>query len=81
MNDAQSTAQRRPVSRVRLLQIEPAFQAYGDRIVGGTYTSTDESGDARQFTQQLAQRLRRRAQFLYGHDVLRLQAVAMLSIL
>ena len=35
--------QRRLVSRDELLQIEPAFRAYGDRITGGTYTSTDES--------------------------------------
>ena len=38
--------QRRVVSRDELLQIEPAFRAYGEHIVGGTYTSTDESGDA-----------------------------------
>ncbi|MBI3102478.1 MAG: D-amino acid dehydrogenase [Burkholderiales bacterium] len=66
--------QRRLVTREELLQIEPAFRAYGDRIVGGTYTSTDESGDARLFTQQLAQRCAERGvQFLYGHDVVRLE--------
>ncbi|BFO53353.1 D-amino acid dehydrogenase [Acidovorax sacchari] len=66
--------QRRLVSRDELLQIEPAFRAYGDRITGGTYTSTDESGDARVFTQALARRCAERgAQFLFGHDVLRLQ--------
>ncbi|AVS83471.1 amino acid dehydrogenase [Paracidovorax avenae] len=66
--------QRRIVSRDELLQIEPAFRAYGDRITGGTYTSTDESGDARVFTQALARRCAERgAQFLFGHDVLRLQ--------
>ncbi len=65
--------QRRIVSKGELLQIEPAFRAYGDRITGGTYTSTDESGDARVFTQQLAQRCAERGvRFLYGHDVLRL---------
>ncbi|WP_311223334.1 MULTISPECIES: D-amino acid dehydrogenase [unclassified Acidovorax] len=65
--------QRRLVSRDELLQIEPAFRAYGDRITGGTYTSTDESGDARVFTQQLARRCAERGvQFLYGHDVVRL---------
>eukprot|EP01035_Chromulina_nebulosa_P012495 gene12495-16658_t len=31
-------------------------EAYGDKITGGTYTSTDESGDARVFTQELARR-------------------------
>src|SRR5690606_5145346 len=68
--------QRRLVSRDELLKIEPAFQAYGDRITGGTYTSTDESGDARVFTQALARRCAERgAQFLYGHDVLRLNKI------
>ncbi|SFD72923.1 D-amino acid dehydrogenase [Paracidovorax konjaci] len=66
--------QRRLVSRDELLQIEPAFRAYGDRITGGTYTSTDESGDARVFTQALARRCAERGvQFLFGHDVVRLQ--------
>lgn len=68
--------QRRLVSREELLQIEPAFRAYGDRITGGTYTSTDESGDARVFTQALARRCAERGvQFLYGHDVVRLNQV------
>ena len=68
--------QRRLVTREELLQIEPAFRAYGDRIVGGTYTSTDESGDARTFTQQLAERCAARGvQFLYGHDVLHLNKI------
>ena len=66
--------QRRVVSRDELLQIEPAFRAYGEHIVGGTYTSTDESGDACAFTQQLAKRCAERGvQFLYGQDVLRLE--------
>jgi D-amino-acid dehydrogenase len=68
--------QRRLVSRDELLQIEPAFKAYGDKITGGTYTSTDESGDARVFTQELARRCAARGvQFLYGHDVLRLNKI------
>ena len=68
--------ERRLVSRDELLQIEPAFQAYGDHITGGTYTRTDESGDARVFTQQLARLCAERgAQFLYGHDVLRLNQI------
>lgn len=68
--------QRRLVSKEELLQIEPAFNAYGDHITGGTYTSTDESGDARVFTQALARRCAQRGvQFLYGHDVLRLNKI------
>jgi len=68
--------ERRVVSRDELLNIEPAFRAYGSHITGGTYTSTDESGDARLFTQQLAQRCAQNGvQFLYNHDVLRLNRV------
>jgi D-amino-acid dehydrogenase len=64
---------RKVVSREELLKIEPAFANY-DRIVGGTYTASDESGDARLFTQQLAQRCAARGvQFRYGHDVERLE--------
>ncbi len=62
--------QRRVVSRDELLRIEPAFAPFAHRIVGGTYTASDESGDARLFTQALAQRCEAKgAQFLYGHQV------------
>ena len=65
---------RRVVSTAELLQIEPAFAQFADRIVGGTYTASDESGDARVFTQALAQRCAERgAQFLYNHDIVRLE--------
>ena len=47
---------RQLVSRDELLKIEPAFKSFGDHIVGGTYTASDESGDARVFTQALAKR-------------------------
>ncbi len=61
---------RKLVSRAELLKIEPAFKSFGDHIVGGTYTASDESGDARVFTQSLAKRcIARGAEFLYGHDV------------
>ena len=61
---------RRVVSTAELLQIEPAWAAYRHRIVGGTYSASDESGDARVFTQALAQRCAARgASFLYGHDI------------
>ena len=66
--------QRRVVSTQELLQIEPALAAFAPRIKGGTYTASDESGDACAFTQALAQKCAERgAEFLYGHDVLRLQ--------
>ncbi|MFS2035931.1 D-amino acid dehydrogenase [Polaromonas sp. CT11-55] len=65
---------RRVVSTAELLAIEPAFKSFGHRIVGGTYTASDESGDARVFTQALAQRCAARgARFLYGHDIERLE--------
>lgn len=65
---------RRVVSTSELLAIEPAFSSFAHRIVGGTYTASDESGDARVFTQALARRCAARgAQFLYGHEVVRLE--------
>jgi D-amino-acid dehydrogenase len=68
---------RRVVSKDELLKIEPAFNLYADHIVGGTYTPSDESGDAREFTQQLALRCAERGvQFLWNHDVLSLNQTA-----
>ncbi|MDB5869082.1 MAG: D-amino-acid dehydrogenase [Polaromonas sp.] len=65
---------RRVVSTAELLQIEPAFTPFAHRIVGGTYTGSDESGDARVFTQSLARRCAERgAQFLYQHAIVRLE--------
>jgi D-amino-acid dehydrogenase len=66
--------QRKIVSRDELLAIEPAFRSFAHRIVGGTYTPSDESGNARLFTEQLAQRCATRGvEFLFGHDVQRLE--------
>jgi D-amino-acid dehydrogenase len=65
---------RRVLSREEVLKVEPALAAFGARIAGGTYTPSDESGDAKVFTQQLARRCAERgAQFLYEHDILGLQ--------
>ena len=62
---------RRVVSKEELLKIEPAFKQFADHIVGGTFTASDESGDARVFTQELSQRCQERGvQFLWNHDVL-----------
>ena len=64
---------RKVVSRDELLRIEPSLKNYGTHIVGGTYTATDESGDACTFTQALAERCAARGvQFLYGHSVERI---------
>ena len=61
---------RRVLDRAGVLQVEPSLKAFGERIHGGTYTPSDESGDARVFTQRLAARCAERgATFLYEHDI------------
>jgi D-amino-acid dehydrogenase len=68
---------RRIVSRDELVNIEPALKSFAPHIQGGTYTASDESGDARVFTQQLATLCAQRgAQMLFGHDVERLNKIA-----
>jgi D-amino-acid dehydrogenase len=68
--------QRRVVSRDELLQIEPAFKNFAQRIAGGTYTASDESGDARLFTQQLAALCAQRgARLLYSHTIEELKVI------
>ena len=65
---------RQVVSTAELLKIEPALSQFADQIVGGTFTASDESGDARVFTQSLARRCAERGvQFLYHHDIIRLE--------
>ena len=65
---------RRVVSSEELFRIEPAFKSFAHRIVGGTYTASDESGDARVFTQALAQRcIAKGAEFLFNHDITALE--------
>ena len=62
--------QRRVVDTAELLRIEPALAAFGGNLVGGTYTETDEHGDARVFTQALARLCGQRgAELLFGWDV------------
>lgn len=65
--------ERRLLSRDEFLAIEPAYRSFGRHIVGGTYTPSDESGDARLFTQALAQRCAQRgARFLWEQPIARL---------
>jgi D-amino-acid dehydrogenase len=45
---------REPVSAARCVEIEPALAAVRDRLAGGDYTPSDESGDAHRFTRALA---------------------------
>lgn len=65
---------RRVLSRDEVQKIEPALAAWGPRIAGGTYTPSDESGDARVFTQELAKRCAARGvRFLYEHDIVAIE--------
>ena len=64
---------RRVITRDEVLQIEPAFEDRCDAIVGATYTAEDESGDARKYTQSLAEVCARMGvTFLYGSEVVAL---------
>ena len=64
---------RRVVSRDELLRIEPALRGFADRIVGGTYTESDESGDCRAFTQKLLRLCQARGlHTLMQHDIERI---------
>jgi len=61
---------RRVLTRDEVLAIEPALATHGPLIAGGIYTPSDESGDARVFTQKLAQLAAARGvRFLYGHAI------------
>ena len=52
------------------LAIEPALAAARSKIVGATYTATDESGDAHKFTRELAAMAAARGvHFRYGHTI------------
>jgi D-amino-acid dehydrogenase len=66
---------RRVLNREEVLKVEPALRSFDRKLFGGTYTPSDESGDARVFTQRLAQLCRERgAKFLFGHCIQDLQA-------
>jgi len=68
---------RRVLSRDEVLKVEPALRSFAHGIAGGTFTPSDESGDARVFTQKLAQLCQQRgATFLYEHDILGIDAAA-----
>lgn len=45
---------RNTITTEEVLRIEPALTSIKEKIVGGDYTATDESGDVHQFTQGLA---------------------------
>jgi D-amino-acid dehydrogenase len=61
---------RKVISREALLKIEPSLKNFAHKIVGGTFTASDESGDAMVFTQALAERCAERGvEFLYNHAI------------
>lgn len=66
---------RDAISIEEAVRIEPALAQSRDRIVGATYTATDESGDAHVFTQKLANLAEstRGVQVRYGHTILGLR--------
>jgi D-amino-acid dehydrogenase len=67
--------EREAKSAAECLRIEPALAGSALPIVGGTYTAGDESGDARQFAQRLAERCAARGvRFRYDGSVESLEA-------
>ena len=65
---------RRVLNREEVFHVEPTLAGFGGQVCGGTFTPSDESGDARVFTQELARLCAERgARFLYEHDILGLQ--------
>jgi D-amino-acid dehydrogenase len=61
---------REPKTPEEAVLIEPALAHARSRIVGATYTPSDESGDAHKFTHALAKLLAQRGvQFHYGHAI------------
>jgi len=57
---------REPVDGARCVAIEPALAGVQSRLAGGDFTPSDESGDAHQFTRQLAEKAAARGvQFRY----------------
>jgi D-amino-acid dehydrogenase len=67
---------RRVISADEAVRLEPALRHIRPTLAGATYTSEDESGDARQFTLALAERCRQDGvRFRMGHTVTALHEV------
>lgn len=61
---------RQVISADEAVRLEPALRHIRPQLAGATYTSEDESGDARQFTLALAERCQQDGvQFRMGHTV------------
>lgn len=68
---------RRVISADEAVAIEPALRAIQAQIAGATYTAADESGDAHQFTQNLAALAAAQGvEFRYNSTILALEADA-----
>jgi len=66
--------QRKVTSTAELLRLEPTLAPFGERIVGATFTASDESGDACVFTQALARQCAARGVvFLFSYSLERLE--------
>ena len=66
--------QREVISTAELLRLEPSLAPFGERIVGATFTASDESGDACVFIQALARDCAARGvEFLFSHRLERLE--------
>ncbi len=62
---------RQIIDADRAVELEPALKPIRDQIAGATYTSQDESGDARKFTQNLARKCAEAGvEFLYSTEIL-----------
>lgn len=73
---ARHEVRRQVLSTAQVLEVEPALAPFKDRMTGGIYTPSDESGDARAFTQALARLCENRgATFLYERNILSLEVV------
>jgi D-amino-acid dehydrogenase len=67
---------RRVMDRAGVLRVEPALTAFGANIHGGTFTPSDESGDAQVFTRKLAALCRARgATFLHSTAIERIDTL------
>ena len=65
---------RQVLSVDEVLSVEPALRSFADRISGGIFTPSDESGDARVFTQALARQCEQRgATFLYDRHIVSME--------
>jgi len=66
---------RRIVTVAEMVEIEPALAASKDKLAGGDYTATDESGDIYLFTNALAERARQAGvEFRFNCTINRLDA-------